>query len=98
VRDAFYAHLFEWSAANGHRALTDARPKFIVVHSSSGFKHALNEVLADPAVTARLVDTKAQLEVRALAHFHQLLGEDPDRAFYGYRHVMKALVEKVHCG
>lgn len=39
--------------------------KFVAVHASSGFKHSLNEVLADPAIVARLADTKAAAEVGA---------------------------------
>ena len=41
------------------------------------------EVLADPAISARLADTKAIAEVRALDAFYQMLQTEPDRAFYG---------------
>lgn len=34
------------------------RSKFLLVHSSSGFKHALKEVMSDSAVSLRLSDTK----------------------------------------
>lgn len=42
------------------------------------------EVLADPAISARLADTKAISEVKALDAFYQMLQTEPDRAFYGY--------------
>ena len=41
------------------------------------------EVLADPAISARLADTKAISEVKALDAFYQMLQTEPDRAFYG---------------
>lgn len=42
------------------------------------------EVLADPAISARLADTKAISEVKTLDAFYQMLQTEPDRAFYGY--------------
>lgn len=48
------------------------------------------EVLADPAVTSRMADTKAMAEVRALENFYSVLQSEPSRAFYGLKHVMTA--------
>lgn len=48
------------------------------------------EVLADPAVTARMADTKATAEVKALENFYAVLQSEPSRAFYGLKHVTKA--------
>ena len=42
-----------------------------------------SEVLSSPAVTAKLADTKAAGEVRALDAFYHMLQNEPDRAFYG---------------
>ncbi|KAI6214474.1 Protein pelota-like protein [Aphelenchoides besseyi] len=67
------------------------RSKFLLVHSTSGFKHALKEVLADPAVANRISDTKAQAEVKALDTFMDLMNNDSARAVYGYNHVYLAL-------
>lgn len=66
------------------------RPKFVLIHSSSGHKHSLNEVMQDPAIQAKLADTKAAREVQALDQFYNMLNNDPDRAFYGYKHVAMA--------
>ncbi|KAI8609427.1 eRF1 domain 1-domain-containing protein [Chytriomyces sp. MP71] len=60
-------------------------PKILMIHCSSGQKHALGEALADPGVQARLEDTKYATEVRALGRFFEFLAKDPDRAFYGFR-------------
>lgn len=62
----------------------------MAVQASSGHKHALDEVLLDPTVSARVADTKAMIEMRALQEFYTVLGSEPDRAFYGIRHVEAA--------
>ncbi|RUS24975.1 hypothetical protein BC938DRAFT_472796 [Jimgerdemannia flammicorona] len=73
-----------------NKPLLEARPKFLLVHCSSGHKHALQEIMQDPATLARLADTKAAREVEALNRFYHMLNHDADRAFYGFKHVMKA--------
>jgi protein pelota len=62
----------------------------VLVHASSGFKHSLKEVLQDPAVQSRLADTKATEEVRSLENFYKVLQNDPLRACYGEKHLMRA--------
>ena len=47
-------------------------------------------MLQDPAVTARLSDTKAAGEVKALEQFYRMLQDDPAKAYYGYKHVQRA--------
>lgn len=49
-----------------------------------------SEILADPTVTAKLADTKAAGEVRALEAFFQMLQTEPEKAFYGLKQVEKA--------
>lgn len=41
-----------------NKVLLENKPKFLLVHSSSGHKQALKEVLSDPAVSVKLADTK----------------------------------------
>ena len=72
------------------RVLLDNQAKILLVHSSSGHVHSLNEVLKDPAVMVRLSDTKASNEVKALDAFYSMMNEDPLRAYYGYKHVRRA--------
>ncbi|KAJ1884560.1 Translation factor pelota, partial [Kickxella alabastrina] len=47
-------------------------------------------VMRDPQIKARLADTKATQEVKAMDEFYQMLNNKPDRAFYGYEDVRKA--------
>lgn len=50
--------MFQQALKSDWKAITENKSKFVLVHSSSGHKHALKEVLADPTVTARLAETK----------------------------------------
>ena len=47
-------------------------------------------MLQDPAVVAKIADTKAAGEVRTLESFYTMLQIEPAKAFYGKRHVEKA--------
>ena len=48
------------------------------------------EVLEDSNVASRLADTKAAGETKALQQFMHMMGNDPDRAYYGIKHVERA--------
>ncbi|CAB3359850.1 Hypothetical predicted protein [Cloeon dipterum] len=90
VKDQFMEYLVQQASKTDNKVLIDNRSKFLLVHASSGFKHSLREVLADPAVVAKMADTKAAGEVKALDAFYAILQTDPARAFYGPAHVEKA--------
>ncbi|KAM3722866.1 Protein pelota [Dirofilaria immitis] len=90
LNEQFLNYLMEYADKHGNKSILESRSKFLLAHASSGFKHALKEVLSDPGVAAALSDTKAQAEVKALNMFYDLMGTDPARAFYGYKHVLMA--------
>ncbi|KAM9838085.1 protein pelota homolog [Aulostomus maculatus] len=90
VKDQFMTYLFKEAVRQDNKILLENRPKFMLVHSSSGHKYSLKEILSDPTVTSRLSDTKAAGEVKALEDFYKMLQHESDRAFYGLAHVEKA--------
>lgn len=90
TRDQFMDFVWQYAARNETKILFENRAKFLSVHASSGFAHALNEILRDPAVLNRLSDTKAADEVKALETFFKTLQNDPTKAYYGERHVQLA--------
>uniref|UniRef100_A0A2P2I0E1 Protein pelota homolog n=2 Tax=Hirondellea gigas TaxID=1518452 RepID=A0A2P2I0E1_9CRUS len=90
LKDDFFSYLIKDATDQGHKQLLDNKGKFILVRASSGFKHALREVMQDPNVSQRLADVKAAGETRLLHQFLNMLGTQPDRAYYGYQHVKKA--------
>jgi protein pelota len=66
------------------------KSRFLLCHSSSGHKHALQEVLAQESVQKQLADTQAAAETQALERFCEMLQTEPDRAYYGFNHVLRA--------
>ncbi|XP_042363279.1 protein pelota homolog [Plectropomus leopardus] len=90
VKDQFITYLYKEAVRQDNKLLLENRPKFMLVHSSSGHKYSLKEILSDPTVTSRLSDTKAAGEVKALEDFYKMLQHESDRAFYGLAHVEKA--------
>merc|ERR1712098_458155 len=82
VRQQFFDYMYQQAVKTDNKLLFENKSKFLLVHSSSGFKHSLKEVLQDPAVQTKLADTKASEEVRALESFYRMLKHEPDRAFY----------------
>lgn len=50
----------------------------------------ISEVLADQSVVAKLTDTKAAGEIRALESFYSTLQNEPSKAYYGLKHVQRA--------
>lgn len=94
VRDEFRAYMLQQCQA------TDAPPalrsillnlsKFVLVKTSSGHKHTLNEAMADPAVTSRMEATKCTDDVRVWQKFHDLMSDDPDRCCYTPQIVFEA--------
>ncbi|KAJ3361616.1 hypothetical protein GGF31_002208 [Allomyces arbusculus] len=90
LKDQLFEYIFAEAVRTEQRTLIENKPKFLVLHCSSGHKHALTELMQDPTVLAKLSDTKFATETRALDRFHRMLQDDPDRAFYGTAHVLKA--------
>jgi protein pelota len=90
IKDQFYQYMLQKATRDDQRHLLENKNKFILSHSSNGFKHALTEVLQDPIVLNRLSDTKAAGEMKLFEQFMQLLNDEPDKAYYGLEAVEKA--------
>lgn len=89
VKDDFVRYLDTKLAPSAQ--LTVVRKKMLLVHSTSGHKHALMEVMNKPEVQIMMKDTKAAEEVKALDRFFEMLNVDEYRAVYGVKHVSRAL-------
>ncbi|KAK9762972.1 Translation factor pelota [Basidiobolus ranarum] len=90
VKDQLYQYIFAEAVKSENKVLLENKPKFLLIHSSSGHKHSLQEVMQDPSIQAKLADTKAAQEIKALDRFYVMLNQDPDRAYYGYDHIKRA--------
>jgi len=91
VRQQFFDYMYQQAVKTDNKLLFENKSKFLLVHSSSGFKHSLKEVLADSSVQAKLTDTKASEEVRCLESFYKMLKNEPAKAFYGPKHIALAI-------
>ncbi|KZF24499.1 hypothetical protein L228DRAFT_245445 [Xylona heveae TC161] len=88
---SFQKYIIDTATSTGDKALLANKSNFLVVHSSSGHLHSLNEVLKSPEVLARLKDTKYARETRLMDDFFTLLRKDDGRAWYGPNEVSKAV-------
>lgn len=90
TKDAFWEWLTATALKRDMRELKQSKPKWVLAHASSAYTHALRQVLGDPAVAARVAETRAGAEVAALREFVQTMADDADRVTYGLRHVTVA--------
>mmetsp|Transcript_21363 Transcript_21363/g.48191 ORF Transcript_21363/g.48191 Transcript_21363/m.48191 type:complete len:430 (+) Transcript_21363:79-1368(+) len=86
----FLKSLFEAAVRQGDRPIIENKSKFLLCHASSGHKRAVGEMLASEETASRLLETRVFQDVRALGNFTKMLADDPDRAYYGYNHCVKA--------
>lgn len=87
TKDQFHKHLLLEAERKQLRPIIENKSRIILVHTSSGYKHSLKEVLDAPNVMSMIKDTKAAQEVQALKDFFDMLSNDPTRACYGPKHV-----------
>ncbi|KAJ8524199.1 hypothetical protein ON010_g16919 [Phytophthora cinnamomi] len=90
VKDDFFKFMIEQAVRQDDKLILENKPKFVLCHSSSGHKHALDEVLNDSSIQSQVADTKAVEDVKCLERFFNMLHIDQDRAYYGYKHVVRA--------
>ncbi|XP_054805221.1 protein PELOTA 1 isoform X2 [Prosopis cineraria] len=91
TKDQFHRHLLLEAERKQLRPIIENKSRILLVHTSSGYKHSLREVLDAPNVMNMIKDTKAALEVRILKDFYNMLSNDPSRACYGLKHVEVAI-------
>lgn len=89
VAASFQKHLA--AAAASTPALKPLLSATLIAHSSSGYTHALPEVLKSPTVRARLADTRYARESALMDTFFAHLRTDSMRATYGPNVVQRAV-------
>ncbi|XP_073020833.1 protein PELOTA 1 [Primulina eburnea] len=87
TKDQFHRHLMLEAERKSLRSIIENKSRIVLVHTTSGYKHSLREVLDAPNVMNMIKDTKAAQEVRTLKDFFAMLSNDPARACYGPKHV-----------
>ncbi|KAL2313793.1 Protein dom34 [Schizosaccharomyces pombe] len=90
VARGLYDYIFSMAVKLDLKQIVKSKNKFVILHSSTGHIHSLNEILKDPAVESKLADTKYVQEIRVLNKFYDVMNEDDRKAWYGPNHVLKA--------
>ncbi|KAJ3200058.1 hypothetical protein HK099_002829, partial [Clydaea vesicula] len=88
--DQLFQYITAEAIKNDKKSILENKQKIILVHSNSGQKHALQEVLQEPTIQSKLSDTKFAIEVKTLDKFYSTLNAEPSKAFYGYKHCWAA--------
>ncbi|KAL9033191.1 MAG: hypothetical protein Q9214_007631, partial [Letrouitia sp. 1 TL-2023] len=88
---SFQKYILDTATRTGNKPLLSQKANLLVVHSSSGHLHALNEILQSSEVLVRLKDTQYARETKLMDNFMTLLRNDDGRAWYGPREVEKAV-------
>ncbi|KAG5532826.1 hypothetical protein RHGRI_027195 [Rhododendron griersonianum] len=73
TKDQFHRHLMLEAERKQLRTIIENKSRIILVHTTSGYKHSLREVLDAPNVMNMIKDTKAAQEVRVLKDFFTML-------------------------
>lgn len=90
VKDDFLKFMLDHAVKVGDSALVQRKQSFVAIHSSTIYKQALTELLADDGMQKVIANTKAAAHSKALEKFYTMLKEDPDRACYGPKQVIEA--------
>ncbi|CAN1271532.1 Protein PELOTA 1, partial [Linum perenne] len=87
TKDQFHRFLLLEAERKQLRSIIENKSKIILVHTTSGYKHSLREVLDAPSVMNIIKDTKAAEEVLSQTRCKVLGLINSDRACYGPKHV-----------
>ncbi|GKA48161.1 protein PELOTA 1 [Tanacetum coccineum] len=92
TKDQFHRHLMLEAERRDLRNIIENKSRIILVHSTSGYKHSLIEVLNAPTVMNLIKDTKAAQEVDIRLRLNEFFAmlryvKDQHRACYGPKHV-----------
>jgi protein pelota len=89
----FLKYINETAAAKESKLIMDLvkRKAFLVIHTSSGHLHSLNEVLKSPEVLVNMKNTKYAKETEMMDKFFTMLRLDDGRAWYGPQEVERAV-------
>ncbi|XP_038683924.1 protein PELOTA 1 isoform X2 [Tripterygium wilfordii] len=73
TKDQFHSHLLLEAERRQLRPIIENKSRIVLVHTTSGYKHSLREVLDAPNITNMIKDTKAAQEIRVLKDFFNML-------------------------
>lgn len=93
VAQDFRDYMQSEAAKRADKSLQRIAKEAVVVHSSTGHVHSLNEVLKSPEVQKTMRDSRFTTETMLMDQFYDRLRVDDGRAWYGTKPVEKAIAE-----
>lgn len=64
--------------------------KFVYVHSSTGYKQAIQEILAKPEILNQIKNTKASDDILVMENLNNILAKDMERVVFGLKSILIA--------
>ncbi len=83
INEQFYNYLVEVTQNEADKNLRKNLEKIVLVRSSTGYLNSLQEVLADPKVADRMINTKAIVQNKLLEKFYDIMKKNESLVAYG---------------
>lgn len=64
--------------------------KFVYVHSSTGYKQAIQEILSKPEILTQIKNTKASDDILVMENLNNVLAKDMERVVFGMKSILIA--------
>lgn len=93
VAQDFRTYMQSEGARRADKSLQRIAKDAVVVHSSTGYVHSLNEVLKSSEVQKTMHHTRFTTESTLMDQFYERMRKDDGRAWYGTKPVEKAVAE-----
>ncbi|KAK4187132.1 hypothetical protein QBC35DRAFT_240360 [Podospora australis] len=91
VAQDFRSYMKTQADKKGEKALARMAREAVVVHTSTGHVHSLNEVMKSEEVKKTVTDAKFTSETMVMDTFYEMFRKDDGRAWYGVKPVAKAI-------
>lgn len=86
TKDQFGDFLANQSSNNkNYEVIRQNLKKFMYVHSSSGYKQALSEVMSKPDIMLKIKDMKASDDIIVMEKLNEILAKDMERVIFGMK-------------
>jgi len=88
TKDQFGDFLANNTSNNKHyEIIRNNLNKFVYVHSSTGYKQAIQEILAKPEILTQIKNTKASEDISVMENLNNILAKDMDRVVFGMKSI-----------
>jgi protein pelota len=96
VKDQFSAYVNDRLTGNlvEYDIIRKNIKKFFYAHSSSSYKHSLNELLSKPDVLKQVGETKAAEDITYMSKFDKILSTDYEKVVFGMKQIQIAIDSK----